>query len=540
MNYLAITIGPIYKTIKQARKTREIWAASFIFSLMMKEILKALKARDKVAEILNPDVSDIQSNKTYHGAGVYPDRCQVLLNGEFLSDDEINALREEVYSNLPGDFSDCKDYFHIYVVQGNYSELPTDPNGVIIHRLNKLLANMELQQKFSQSGGVNIIEKLGRKSIFKALKKKGMAEEDPVYIKGQERLPSLLEICTRELQEESFYNKIVRDPIFKALVNEEMEIDPNDDILKNLKSEVGKENFKTRFKYFAIVQSDGDSIGERITGVGNEVEGMQKLSKDLMSFSKEAAEMITAFQAIPVYIGGDDLLFVAPLVSSQKIVEKDKKTEEEIERNKTLFDLIAELDKEFGSHLSGGTLSYGVSIGFYKYPMGQILESSYELLFEKAKKAIIKTNEKNALAFEVRKHSGKPFGAIMHKGTRSFEHFMSMFKTYHNLEETFLTGIMRTLNDQRFLLTAALKSGSTKHFFEHNFNEATHKENNKFLNDVEEFSVKVFNDFQNLKSKNVWCDYFENKEDLSDDNIIAHTIFSCLRLIQFLNSKDHE
>ena len=65
-NYLAITIGPIYKTIQQARSTREIWAASFVFSLMMKEILKQLSQHDKVEIILNPDVSTVQELSLIH------------------------------------------------------------------------------------------------------------------------------------------------------------------------------------------------------------------------------------------------------------------------------------------------------------------------------------------------------------------------------------------------------------------------------------------------------------------------------------------
>ncbi|RYU93038.1 type III-B CRISPR-associated protein Cas10/Cmr2 [Emticicia agri] len=39
MKYHAITIGPIYQTFRNARQTREVWAASFLFSYLAKGII---------------------------------------------------------------------------------------------------------------------------------------------------------------------------------------------------------------------------------------------------------------------------------------------------------------------------------------------------------------------------------------------------------------------------------------------------------------------------------------------------------------------
>jgi CRISPR-associated protein Cmr2 len=94
--YLAITIGPIYATIQQARRTRELWAASYVFSLLMRELLEVLKD-EKIGELLAPVVTSVDSKEpensqkteeskttkpptTYNGAGIYPDRCFWLLN----------------------------------------------------------------------------------------------------------------------------------------------------------------------------------------------------------------------------------------------------------------------------------------------------------------------------------------------------------------------------------------------------------------------------------------------------------------------------
>jgi len=32
MNYLALTIGPIYKTLSNAKKPKELWSGSYVFS----------------------------------------------------------------------------------------------------------------------------------------------------------------------------------------------------------------------------------------------------------------------------------------------------------------------------------------------------------------------------------------------------------------------------------------------------------------------------------------------------------------------------
>ena len=40
MKYIALTIGPIYKTLKNAKKPKELFARSYIFSYIMKNIIK--------------------------------------------------------------------------------------------------------------------------------------------------------------------------------------------------------------------------------------------------------------------------------------------------------------------------------------------------------------------------------------------------------------------------------------------------------------------------------------------------------------------
>lgn len=555
MTHLSITIGPIYKTIKEARSTRDIWAASFIFSLMMKEILKQLKAhpstKDKVKDILTPDASGVNTEDKHHGAGVYPDRCHVLLTAA-LTDEEMSDFRKAVYNELPNGLGVHSDYFHIYAVQANFSDtviasLKQEDN--IIFQMSKVLEDAELQQQFILSNAPNIIDRLD--DSIKELYGKGMENKDIVFIPGSGsigRLPSLVEISTRELKGTTYYKKKVTDEIWANIkASRKKQEETKETALQNLKQEVQKEGikeFKARHKYYAIVQSDGDSVGKIISGLGNNAGKIADFSKALMVFSKKAADKIAEFGAIPVYIGGDDLLFIAPLMNEDGV---------------NLFSLIQDLEEIFTLKKEGATLSFGMAINYYKHPMSKALSSAYHQLVDAAKKLEIGEKEasnyraKNALAFQVRKHSGQHFGAILSKDKdgKAFPHFLTMLKAHQEVEAPFLSATMYTLLDQQFLLMNALETGRTRHFFEHNFKKTSHQQNKFFLEDVEQFAIKLYTDLKGVQANSAWTSYFPKKKEkregeastekeINSQNIIANTLFSCLRLIQFLNAKDHD
>jgi len=554
MTHLSITIGPIYKTIKEARSTRDIWAASFIFSLMMKEILKQLKVhpstKDKVKTILTPDSSGVKSTETHHGAGVYPDRCHVLLTAA-LTDEEMSDFRKAVYNKLPNGLGVHSDYFHIYAVQANFSDtviasLKQEDN--IIFQMSKVLEDAELQQQFIPTNAPNIIERLD--GSIEKLYAEGMAVGDMVFIPGWDgqkpRLPSLIEISTRGLKKKPYYKNTVTDKIWRNIRRGRKHWDDADEkVLEDLKNAVNAEKIeelKARHKYYAIVQSDGDSVGKIISGLGNNADKIASFSKALMTFSKKAADKIAEFGAIPVYIGGDDLLFIAPLMNEEGV---------------NLFKLIQDLDKEFTLKEEGATLSFGIAINYYKHPMSEALTNAYHQLFYAAKKLEIgeKTSSsyraKNALAFQTRKHSGQHFGTILSKEGMAFPFFLEMLNTHQAVEAPFLSATMYTLLDQQFLLMNALATERTKYFFEHHFKKTSHQKNKPFLVDVEQLAIKLYTDLKGVQANSAWTSYFpKNKEEregeastekeINSQNIIANTLFSCLRLIQFLNAKDHD
>ena len=87
MKYIGLTIGPIDKTLALARKTRELWGASYLFSYMMKEIIKNLLENGINQEnIIIPYALDLELHPYAYGAGIYPDRLVFRADEKDLQD----------------------------------------------------------------------------------------------------------------------------------------------------------------------------------------------------------------------------------------------------------------------------------------------------------------------------------------------------------------------------------------------------------------------------------------------------------------------
>jgi CRISPR-associated protein Cmr2 len=144
-------------------------------------------------------------------------------------------------------------------------------------------------------------------------------------------------------------------------------------------------------KYIAIVQADGDGMGKVLKDIGEDREKLREFSKILFLFCKNSTDKVNEFGGRMIYAGGDDLLFFLPIVSEEK---------------KILFKLLNEIEQDFKDELKqigieGITLSFGVNISYYKYPMYEAIQEAQKLLFQKAKQ-----EPKNNIAYKVTKHSG--------------------------------------------------------------------------------------------------------------------------------------
>ena len=98
MSYIAMTIGPIIETISLARKTSEIWAASYLFSYLMKKIVDELRQKDDVTFLIPFTEDEKLFEDEDGGVGKFHDRF--ILQSDTLTLEEVEAIVEKHKNNL--------------------------------------------------------------------------------------------------------------------------------------------------------------------------------------------------------------------------------------------------------------------------------------------------------------------------------------------------------------------------------------------------------------------------------------------------------
>lgn len=180
----------------------------------------------------------------------------------------------------------------------------------------------------------------------------------------------------------------------------------NVDTIENIAKSIPHKEFSYS-KYFCVVQADGDNMGSTIAQADEKI--IHNISNALLKFGKEAVEEIRGYSDcnLPLYAGGDDLLFIVPVVGKEM----------------NIFKLIKKIDAIFSKHMAeiapDTSMSYGISINYHKYPLYETLESARNLLFCKAKNV----PGKNAIAWNLRKHSGGSFYGECSKDGAVFDAF---------------------------------------------------------------------------------------------------------------------
>ncbi len=596
-HYLAITIGPIYQTIQRARKTRELWAASFILSELMREILLGLE-KGNYGTALSPDVSGLpkepetkEKREKHHGAGIWNDNCfyaitpgkedlvkkelpDLLLNAKANVIAKIRLDFEKVEKKVPLSDKQIAGLFeqHFYCTAVLHSRVPNQAGQKkVLIELRDLLDSAECLYAGPVQYDDYVANLLFRPETVLPLYKLGFDDhDDKVFTKVEEvyrRLPSLLEIATREFKGTDAYKEVV-EAICKQykesrkeeptgpkaaeeieIALEESSATPEEDnqILEILKGKGVSPAFKKRHKYVAIVQSDGDGIGKIIEGFKDDnVDQMKEFSAQLMDFSKKAVDKIADYDGLPIYAGGDDLLFIAPLQN---------------QHGKHLFHLLDKIKEHFEGKplLQEASLSFGISIFYYKHPMGEALEEGRKQLFRIAKKLRFSARgqgdhkAKKAIAFRVLLHGGQAFGAVFQQGGPVWDAWKILLDERNIADTAFLSGMVHRLELLEFLLEDACDNKSADYFFKKHFNEARDKQK-AFVNLVQKLAEAIYREYGTLHLEaEDQKDFFEGQfaftmeEKLHRPDAPAlrrrycnNLLYSALRLIQFLNAEDHE
>lgn len=429
MKHIALTIGPIYKTLKNAKKTRELWGGSYVFSYLMKQIISKFKDR----EFITPYTKDDVIFKSGNEVGLFHDRFI------FASEDgdkeqlqkAIDEVLEELAKNTHLSLEFLKAYFQINFIEADVKENP-------ITELTPYLDSVEQFYKIGHYEKNELSQMLKNNNSFLIKDAFGSKRND---------FPSLPELALSDFRE---LWELDEDKAFKD------------------------KRLKPYHKYIAIVHADGDSMSEVIKDTKN----LPNTSKNLFEYCTASHKLISDFGGQPIFAGGDDLLFFAPIVS----------------RNRTIFELLEDISKVFNERFKPkATLSFGVSITYYKFPLYEALEKSRDLLFGKAKQS-----PKNNIAYEVVKHSGQTFGGVVHKGSNAYAKFLEFVSIEKSLDDNFLHSLHHKIDLHKKTLEAIKHDeAKLKNFFKNYFNEAGHDEYKEFFAKLIGY-IKVEQDLNNI------------------------------------------
>ncbi|GAB6279304.1 MAG: type III-B CRISPR-associated protein Cas10/Cmr2 [Lentimicrobium sp.] len=555
MNYTAISIGPIFKTFAEVKKSRELWGASYLFSYITREIIEQLKSKDmqRILPFYPVTTNEIDNL----GAGFFVDR--IIYEGDLKN--EIEDIKNEVFGklstgsginskgqrNLPEEY--LKNYIRIAVITFT---LPVELEATkkeknIVVVANKLLDSAELQEKYyryiTDIDWRAAIDNLNGKIFYKKAFKSST----------NFLFPSLLEIGTDDFRKinKEYYQSLVENILYKKPVNSKDQNKQDSENQKNFILALKKdEEFKSLtfipyHKYVAVIEADGDNIGETIRAIGENADQIRSLSEALFNFLKAATKRIIDYGGKPVYSGGDDLLFFAPVASMVDeagnvmptlksifglLEEIDDVFTQNIIENEKLKDLYKK-DNDGNSKVKKPSLSFGISVSYYKFPLNESRDTAYSLLCK------AKEGNKNKICFEMRKHSGQSFPVTIDKSkSGSYTLFLNLMSTIP-LDKELLTSLIFKLRINHLLLNQIANNKNRLYIF---FNQEFDVDLNNPKNSKETFIKEVVDYYYQLA-----IDFKEDNVPLPEKETEADTsnigkLFSTLRFMKHLIDESDE
>ncbi len=525
--YIAISIAPITQTITSARHTRELWAASYLFSWIMKKIIGELRKDDTrifaLPYVANDDffkpAAEVADPRMKKGTGLFSDTAIFKTPHEDDLDDTrqvvrdvLNELAKELTKYTEDPIEVVQDYvyayFQIYIIEKELpsfdSGKPEATNPMLV--LNPIISTLEWQKKFPQEAKPYLANLLDR-SPGSWLADDAFDNPDTETVKGRPSFDTLIEVAARQFSNDDKYQAIKNQRIGRHVSTsrrkERESADSGDDerLIKELEEKYSKA-FKTHHKYVAVVYADGDGLGKIVRTLKEE--DFEPFSKLLKDFSLEAIEQIAKYGGVPVYAGGDDLLFFAPVVNGDR----------------SIFHLLQSLDGQLQRQFDGWnttpSLSFGLSISYYKFPLYEALENASRLLYDVAKQV----PGKNSLAFEVRKHSGQTFGTTLSLTSTTYQQFSKILQSNFDTQDRILSSLNYHIQTNEKLYHSIGKDKvQVAHFLDNCFDEDIHQEMQDYFNDIKELIPTVF-------------------AEKSEPAEAVQTIFSVLRTAAFLTSKN--
>ncbi len=459
-NLIGFNIGPIYEVMKHSKKTRELWFGSYLFSMIIKMVYDKLDKKNY--KIIKPSYEEDKIEKIT--AGLFPDRivATILKNKK-----EVDKELKEITDNVKSEFAQIVNNLvekecirpitdknkNIYkatknlnglskqiieeYLQLDYVILPQNKieEKDIIKEVESYLDAVELNRSFtlgkneptcyrckSLPAVIEVFEQWEKPAnqkqklcpfCFIKLRSHFSKEIQKLTgIEDEKPFPSLVDISAIELKEK--YSKL-----FKEYEDQDEQI-----LFEN--SEIRKE-LKDYHKYYALYMADGDNLSK----VAKHLSSPEELSKYLFSFGKCVHNISkNDFKGEPIYIGGDDILAIMPFAFNEK------------DGFKTILDFAARINDLYNEHVAGKitganndktSLSAGIVIAYYKFPLSIAMEEVQKQLFESAKRI----ENKNGLAVKFIQHSGAESNFQMRFNDPILSVFSELYKSVLSSEKGF-------------------------------------------------------------------------------------------------------
>ena len=246
---------------------------------------------------------------------------------------------------------------------------------------------------------------------------------------------------------------------FKGFQLEDKRNTNGDVILKSLPDITRTPSSKgyKRGKYYAIVRSDGDKMGEIISSLDND-KRVKKFSKTCLAYCSDIAKTVGEYGGVTIYAGGDDLLAILPC-------END---------GKTVFDFLGAanevFDQHFASYNKPTSLSFGIFIAHNRFPLYEALAQSADLLFGVAKK------KRNCVAVKLQKHSGQSEALLI--SNQYLKYFVNLSKLVMKEKDQTLLSAMHKVDLFETAFRAAFDYQTIQNLFVNTFDSDIHDDNN--------------------------------------------------------------
>lgn len=519
--YIGITIGPIDRVAGMAKRgTKALWASSYIFSYLAREIVRKFYL-EKERNFLLPQWSqqgaepDSTVFDTKNGSGLFPDRYIFKSEGNDFKD--LQAHKEKVLGELAKklgeelsvpDLEKVKKYvnnnFKVFFVEQKFN--PDDTDGKVVEDISSMLDILESEDIFCGEtlDKDNYLERLFEKADS-FLMKDAFGEKEKSNDKRI--IKTIFEYTACELKEEEYWKECgFQEPPTIDLAGKQ-----GNPFVENVDDKV-KKKYLPYHNYLAVVKADGDRMGDTLKNMAKMGIPIYKLDKNLLQYNLSVGEKIRKQGGVPVFLGGDDLLFFAPVIGLG---------------HKTVFNLIDEIDATFHKQmedlkdlLKDGmkmTLSFGMSISYYKFPIYEARRMAEELLYK------AKDSGRNGLAWQLRKHSGQVIdGGVINKGKGSF------YSEYKKLivdnckiqvsedENKLYSSFVYWLNEHASVIKGILS------------------DNNKLVNYFKNSFEKPF--YDNAGFKGLYEKVLKMMSENSGDGYIIESMYSALRFILFVKN----